>query len=242
MMGSGQEMVTWDRNRKIRYTTNAVVWQGSMRVQGNDVFIDREVQKLEARGDVVTRVPDERQPDSAAADKPPAEKKDAAAAKAPDKDAKKVQDSNTARKFSVTTAKVFTYDGKTKQGLYQEDVHLVRTDVDMRSKYMRTFFEDAPKQGGGTETKLEHLQADGAVDIVQRPKGHVRHGTGEHAEFYLADERMLLTGDPAQVTDPERGTTKGPKITWLSRYDKLVVEGEKKSDRVQSRSMKEKPK
>jgi len=70
----------------------------------------------------------------------------------------------------------------------------------------------------------------------------VRHGTGEHAEFYLADERMLLTGDPAQVTDPERGTTKGPKITWSSRYDKLVVEGEKKSDRVQSRSMKEKPK
>jgi lipopolysaccharide export system protein LptA len=242
MMGSGQEMVTWDRNRKIRYTTNAVVWQGSMRVQGNDVFIDREAQKLEARGDVVTRVPDERQPDSAAADKPPADKKDAAAAKAPDKNAKKGQDSNTARKFSVTTAKIFTYDGKTKQGLYQENVHLVRTDVDMRSKYMRTFFEDAPKQGGGTETKLEHLQADGAVDIVQRPKGHVRHGTGEHAEFYLADERMLLTGDPAQVTDPERGTTKGPKITWSSRYDKLVVEGEKKSDRVQSRSMKEKPK
>jgi lipopolysaccharide export system protein LptA len=140
----------------------------------------------------------------------------------------------------VTTAKTFTYDGKAKQGLYQEDVHLTRTETDMRSRFMRTFFEDAPKQGGGTETKLEHLQADGGVEIVERPQGHVRHGFGEHAEFYLAEERMLLTGDPAQVTDPERGTTKGPKITWLSRYDKLVVEGQKKSDRVLSRSTKEK--
>ena len=42
-------------------------------------------------------------------------------------------------------------------------------------------------------------------------------------------ERMVLTGNQAEVTDPERGSTKGPRITWLSRYDKLVVEGEKRA-------------
>ncbi|MGD0579917.1 MAG: LptA/OstA family protein, partial [Bryobacteraceae bacterium] len=216
--------------------TGAVLWQGSTRIQANDIFVDREAQRLEARGDVVTRVPDESQPGGAPADK------GASATKGPEKGAKNAPDSSTPRNFSVTTAKVFTYDGKTKQGLYQEDVHLTRTAIDVRSKFMRAFFEDAPKQGGGTETKLEHLQADGAVEIVQRPQGHVRHGFGDHAEFYLAEERMLLTGGQARVTDPERGTTRGPRITWFTRYDKLVVEGENKSDRVVSQSTKEKQK
>ena len=236
LLGSGQEMSTWDRNRKIRYTNDAVVWQGSTRIQARDIFIDREAQRLEARGGVVTRVPDDRQPETA-----PADKKDGAT-KAPDKDAPKPPDSGAPRNFSVITAAVFDYDGKTRQGLYQENVHLVRPDLDLRSKFLRTFFEDAPKPDGGTETKLEHLQADGAVEIVQRPPGHVRTGHGDHAEYYLAEERMVLTGNQAEVADPERGSTKGPRITWLSRYDKLVVEGENKSDRVSSRTTKDKQK
>ena len=157
MLGSGQEMSTWDHNRKIRYTNDAVVWQGSTRIQARDIFIDREAQRLEARDGVVTRVPDERQPEPA-----PAGQNEERHAKAPDKDAQKPRDSKHRRdNFSVITAAVFDYDGKTKQGLYQDNVHLVRPDLDLRSKFLRAFFEDAPKQGGGTETKLEHLQADG---------------------------------------------------------------------------------
>jgi len=232
LMGSGQEMSSWDRNRKIRYSTGAAVWQGSTRIQASDILIDRDAQKLEARGGVVTRVPDQRQPEASPPDKA------ANDPKAPGKSAKNAPDSETPRNFSVITARVFTYDGKLKQGLYEEDVHLVRSGVDMRSKFMRAFFEDVPKQGGGTETRLEHLQADGSVEVVQRPQGHVRQGFGDHAEYYLQDERMLLTGEQARVTDPERGATRGPRITWLARYDKVVVEGEKKNDRVVSQSIK----
>jgi len=108
----------------------------------------------------------------------------------------------------------------------------------MRSQFMRAFFEDVPKQDGGTDTRLEHLQADGAVEVVQRPQGHVRQGVGDHSEYYLQDDRIILTGDQARVTDPERGTTQGPKITWLMRYDKVMVEGEKQKDRVVSQSIK----
>ncbi|MGO9243083.1 MAG: LptA/OstA family protein [Bryobacteraceae bacterium] len=234
MLGSGQEMSTWDHNRKIRYTNDAVVWQGSTRIQARDIFIDREAQRLEARDGVVTRVPDESQVGIAPAGQ------NESATPAPAKEAPKPQDSSSPHNFSVITAAVFDYDGKIKQGLYQDKVHLVRPDLDLRSRFLRAFFEDAPKQGGGTETKLEHLQADGAVQIVQRLPGHLRNGNGDHAEYYLEEQRMVLTGNQAEVSDPDRGSTKGPRITWLSRYDKLVVEGEKKSDRISSRSTKAK--
>lgn len=229
LMARAAEMTTWDKNRKIRYTGDAVVWQGSTRVQGREVFIDREAQRLDARGDVVTRVADSRQsesPDTGPAPQPG--------------DAKKAADPGGPRGFSVVTAPEFTYDGKTKQGFYRENAHLERAGLDVRSRFLKTFFEESPKRGGGTETHLEHLEADGAVDIVQKPQGHIRKGRSEHAEYYLSEERMVLTGGQPEINDSVRGTTRGPRITWYSREDRMLVETVEAKERVLSRSVKEK--
>ena len=229
LLARAAEMTTWDKNRKIRYTGDAVLWQGSTRIQGREVFIDREAQRLEARGDVVTRVADSSQSGSTAAGTP-----------AQPVQAKKGQEGTMLRGFSVVSAPEFTYDGKTKQGLYRENAHLERAGLDVRSRFLKTFFEESPKRGGGTETHLEHLEADGAVEIVQRPPGRVRRGRSEHAEYYLSEERMLMTGGQPEVSDSLRGTTRGPRITWFSREDRTLVETAATKDRVLSRSVKEK--
>jgi lipopolysaccharide export system protein LptA len=231
LLARAAEMTTWDKNHKIRYTGDAVVWQGSTRVQGREIFIDREGQKLEAHGDVVTRVADSRQsgsPQTGAAAKP------AEGTKGPEAAAP--------RGFSVVSAPEFTYDGKIKQGFYRENAHLERAGLDVRSRYLRTFFEDSPKKGGGTETKLEHMEADGAVEVVQRPPGRVRRGRAEHGAYYLTEERMVLSGGQPEASDSLRGITHGPKITWFSREDRMLVETEEAKSRVLSRSVKEKKK
>lgn len=229
LLARAAEMTTWDRNRKIRYTGDAVLWQGSTRIQGREVFIDREAQRLEARGDVVTRVADASQPGGAAA-----------GTAAQSVEPKKGAEAGTPRGFSVVSAPEFTYDGKTKQGYYRENAHLERAGLDVRSRYLRTYFEETPKRGGGTETHLEHMEADGAVELLQKPPGRVRRGRGEHAEYYLDEERMVLTGGQPEVSDSLRGTTRGPRITWFSREDRMLVETAVAKDRVLSRSVKEK--
>jgi lipopolysaccharide export system protein LptA len=236
LMARAAEMTTWDKNQKIRYTGDAVVWQGSTRVQGREIFIDREAQRLEARGDVVTRVADSSpsgSPDGGTATQPGEAQSDRS---------KKPAATATARSFSVVSAPEFTYDGKIKQGFYRENAHLERTGLDVRSHYLKTFFEEVPKLGGGTETRLEHLEADGAVDILQTPPGRVRRGRSEHAEYYMGEERMVLTGGQPEATDSLRGTTRGPKITWYSREDRMLVETLETKERVLSRSVKEKKK
>lgn len=231
LMARAAEMTTWDKNRKIRYTGDAVVWQGSTRVQGREIFIDREAQRLEARGDVVTRVADSRQSG------------EPGAASAPQSgEVKKAADTVAPRGFSVVTAPEFTYDGKIMQGFYRENAHLERAGLDVRSRFLKTFFEESPKRGGGTETHLEHLEADGAVDILQTPMGHVRKGRSEHAEYYLSEERMVMTGGQPEMNDSVRGTTRGPRITWYSREDRMLVETVETKQRVFSRSVKEKKK
>jgi lipopolysaccharide export system protein LptA len=233
LMARAAEMTTWDKNHKIRYTGDAVVWQGSTRIQGREILIDREAQRLEARGDVVTRVADSSpsgSPDGGTATQ---------SSQAPQGQTKKSA-APAARGFSVVSAPEFTYDGKTKQGLYRENAHLERTGLDVHSRFLKTFFEEVPKRGGGTETRLEHLEADGAVDILQKPPGHVRRGRSEHAEYYLGEERMVLSGGQPEVTDPQRGTTRGPKITWFSREDRMLVETLETKERVLSRSVKDK--
>ena len=232
LMARAAEMTSWDRNHKLRYTGDAVLWQGSTRIQGREVFIDREAQRLEARGDVVTRVADSNSsgsPDAGA----PAQTGQAQGQQ------KKAAAGGTARGFSVVSAPEFTYEGKLKQGFYRDNVHLERAGLDVRSRYLKTFFEEVPKHGGGTETQLEHLEADGAVEILQKPPGRVRRGRSEHAEYYLGEERMVLAGGQPEASDSQRGITRGPKITWFSREDRMLVETAETKDRVLSKSVKE---
>jgi lipopolysaccharide export system protein LptA len=252
VMAKAQEMTTWDKNRKIRYNGDAVLWQGATRVQGREIYIERDTQKLEARGSVVTRVPDSRQTGNSGGD--PAAPNAAASPQAAHAASHGSSDSSAsnhaadpptttkAPTYSVVSAPEFTYDGATKQGFYRENAHLVRNGLDVRSRFLHVYFADYPTANGGTETRLEHLEADVSVELKQDMPGRQRIGHCEHAEYYPDEERMILTssGNDAEVDDPIKGTTRGPKVTWYSREDRMLVESSVKKERLQSKSFKQK--
>lgn len=196
------KMTTQDKNQKIHYSGNAVMWQASSRLQAKDIFIDKTAKTLEANGNVISELPDQRS------------EADAAAA------AKKKK----ANVFTVVKAPSMVYSDKTKLATYTGGVTLDRPDLNVKSSQLRAWFEVEPNKDGGEETKLDHMFADGKVEMVQRSPGRTRTGNGEHAEYYLDEDKIILNGGAPVVVDSKKGTTRGNEIIWYSRQDKLTVD------------------
>lgn len=192
-------MTTKEKNQKIHYSGNAVMWQASSRLQAKEIFIDKAAKTLEATGDVVSELPDQK---GAAAD--------------PKK--------HKANVFTIVKAPSMVYNDKTKLAVYTGGVTLDRPDLNVKSSQLRAWFENEPKKGGGEETKLDHMFADGTVEIFQRGPGRTRTGNSEHAEYYLDEDKIILNGGAPVVVDSKKGTTRGNEIIWYSRQDKLTVD------------------
>lgn len=192
------KMYATNRHQKIRYEGDALLWQSASRLRADNVVIDREQKTLEAAGSVVTELPDQR------AGAPAGGKKDT-------------------NRYTIVRAPSLNYSDKTKLALYQGGVVLDRPGLSVKSSQLRAWFEKTPKAGGGEETKLDRIFCDGAVDIRETAADRTRTGNGEHAEYYPADERMLLNGGNPVVVDSKRGTSRGAEITWISRQDTLLV-------------------
>ncbi len=75
------------------------------------------------------------------------------------------------------------------------------------------------------DSSLDHAFADGQVEIVQTAVGRVRNGTSEHAEYYVDEDKVILEGGSPQFIDSLRGNTRGEKLTWFSKDDRLLVNG-----------------
>ncbi|WP_321473527.1 LPS export ABC transporter periplasmic protein LptC [uncultured Paludibaculum sp.] len=193
------KMTTKEKNQKIHYTGNAVMWQASSRLQANDIYIDKTAKTLEAAGNVVSELPDQ--------------KDQAAAAK-----------SKKANRFTIVKAPSMVYSDKTKLATYTGGVTLDRPDMNVKSSQLQAWFENEPTKEGGEETKLDHMFADGKVEIVQRGPGRTRTGNSEHAEYYLDEDKIILNGGAPVVVDSKKGTTRGNEIIWYSRQDKLTVD------------------
>jgi len=78
---------------------------------------------------------------------------------------------------------------------------------------------------GAQNSSLDHAVADGAVEIVAVQPGRTRTGTSDHAEYFAADGRVVLTEGKPQLVDSLKGTTKGRQLTWFSQDDRLLVNG-----------------
>jgi lipopolysaccharide export system protein LptA len=74
-------------------------------------------------------------------------------------------------------------------------------------------------------TELETAYADGAVRIVRSTPDRTRKGTAEHAEYTVAEGKVVLTGGSPEFADSLRGSTRGRELTWFADNDRLLVEG-----------------
>jgi lipopolysaccharide export system protein LptA len=203
-------MTSTDDNQHIRYEGNAILWQGANRLQADRVDIDRENSTLTAHGKVVSQFVDK------GTDKAQETgNKSATSAKPADSNKQK------AAVFTVIKAPDMSYSDEERIAHYTGGVLLTKPGMTVQSKELRAFLKDS----SGSDSSLDKAFADGTVKIVQVAVGRTRTGTGEHAEYYVSDAKVILEGGKPQLVDSVEGTSRGKQLTYFSNNGRLLVTG-----------------
>jgi len=189
-------MTTTQRNQRVRYEGNAVVWQGANRIQAAWVEIDRRARRLLAGGGVRTQFVD------APKEVPPAARR-----KGPPP-------------LVMVESAELVYTEQERLARYHGGARLVRLGLEVKAREIRALLKE---EGGGSS--LERAYADGQVEIQQREADRLRRGTAEHAEYYAEEGRMELHGGAPALIDSLRGNTRGEWLTYWADNDKLLVNG-----------------
>ncbi len=236
MQARADKMQTRDKSHAVHYDGHAVVWQGGNRTAANRIDIDRNLGIFHAVGNVVSELADsKKQPSDTAAAAPV--KTDAKATAAQSAAPATATATSAPGATPVTPDKVIytvvrapemMYDDDQKIAHYTGGVKLVRDRMTVSSKELRAYFRDN-KDKKSDESSLERAVADGSVVVTELAFDHTRTGTSDHAEFYTADNRVVLNGGLAAMADSRRGVTRGNQLTYYTDDDRLYVEGEKKA-------------
>lgn len=197
LRATAERMRVEDSNNRILFEGNAVLWQGEMRLRAQRVRIFRKEERLEAESNVVAEIPDARGGAKGAA----------------------------ARRVSVVRAPAMEYDGKARRALFTGGARLDRPSLVVESRELAGYFEEETT-GGKKETRLDRLEAMGSVVILSDARGRRRTGRGEHADYFLGEDRIVLSGGSPSVEDAEKGVTRGAVITWFGRQDRMIVDNE----------------
>jgi lipopolysaccharide export system protein LptA len=210
-----RKMSSTDNKLQIRYEGNVVLWQGANRLQGDIVEIDRDNGILKAHGHVVSQLQDKAKDatgDTADPKKP-----------APAPPAAKSATSQPARVFTTVRAPELIYDDEKRIADYKGGAVLERSNMTVKAAEIHAFLRN-----DSDDSSLDHAFGDGKVEIRQTLPARIRTGTSEHAEYYVDDDRVLLTGGRPLFIDNIRGRTEGEKLTWFSKDDRLLVDGVEK--------------
>jgi lipopolysaccharide export system protein LptA len=192
-----------NRNRRLHYEGNAVMWQGANRIQADTIDVDRERRSISAGPNVVTSLWEDAKPKDAKPESPTA----AAPAQA-------------APILTIVRAARMVYTDEDRLAHYTGGVKLSRPGLDEKGDDLRAFLAQS-----GTDSRLDKAYAEGAVEIVQVAKDRKRTGTGNHAEYYTADQKVILRGPNAKLVDTRDGNTEGTELTYFANDDRLLVNG-----------------
>jgi lipopolysaccharide export system protein LptA len=101
---------------------------------------------------------------------------------------------------------------------------LTRENMTVKAREIRAYLKEN-KDEDDDGSSLEKAFAQGNVEIRQVSPARVRNGFGEIAEYYVDDDKVILSGAEARMDDSIKGTTKGKQLTWFSNNDELIVDG-----------------
>jgi len=224
-----KKMSSEDNHLKVRYEGNAVLWQGANRLEADVVEIDRDNNLLKAHGHVTSQLLDKAKGDDQSEDKghegnsPGTGKNNVAKSQAAanqQKDPKQPATPPPARVFTIVRAPELQYDDDSREAEYKGGAILERQDMQVKAKVIHAFLRN-----DSNDSSLDHAIADSDVQIHATSNGRIRDGAAEHAEYYVDDDRVVLTKGRPRFRDSLRGNTEGEKLTWYSRDDRLLVNG-----------------
>ena len=133
---------------------------------------------------------------------------------------KKTATNPPARVFTIVQAPELEYNDRERIAHYKGGVELARPNMHVKAREITAFL-----RSGDNDSSLDHAFAEGKVEILQTAPARTRNGASEHAEYYVDDDKVILQGGQPQFIDSLRGTTRGEKLTWFSKDDRLLVNG-----------------
>jgi lipopolysaccharide export system protein LptA len=212
LQAQADEMDSADHNHKVHYQGAVTMWQGANKIQADVVDLNRNADKrnLVADGHVITNLWEQPKDD---------DKKAAPGIAAAAKNAAR----KTARKAAVLTvvqAQHLNYTEENRLAVYTGGVLLNRPNMQVKSRELRAFLADSD-----ADSRLEKAFADGAVEIHQASPGRKRTGTGEHGEYYVDDQKVILRGGSPKMVDSVEGDISADELTYFADNDRLLGNG-----------------
>jgi lipopolysaccharide export system protein LptA len=197
VQATAQRMVSTDHDSLIRYEGKADMWQGASRIRADRIEIDRPAQRLVATGDVETQLREKEK-----------DKQDGAV--------KRVGPPI----FTIVKAGGLIYTDTDRLAYYTGGAILTRPNLRVKSLELRSYLSEA-----GSDNSLDRSYADGKVEIQQTSPTRTRTGTSEHAEYYTAEDKIILRGGAPGLVDSLKGNTHGAELTYFTGDDRLIVNG-----------------
>jgi lipopolysaccharide export system protein LptA len=202
LYATAERMLSNQRSGLLEYHGKARLWQGADRIEAEQIRIERHQKKLSAQGNVVSVI-------SEKGEKPA----EANARKNP---------SSQGRPIEVH-AEAMQYDENTRQVEYDGHVELRRAALSVKANELDAWLAPPESEGG----RLEKAFARGAVEIVETAQqgSPQREGSGDQAQYYPREDKVILQGEPAQVKNSRQDTTRGSELTYYLGDDRLLVLG-----------------
>ncbi len=128
-------------------------------------------------------------------------------------------------------AREMFYDEGERVIEYRDAVKLARPGLDVNSRQLRAYLaeENTEVQSEQPAGNIEKAFAYGAVRIVETSEERTRKGSGEAAEYYTSEERLILSGGKPEMVDIVRGVeqrrTTGKELSWFARQNRILVDG-----------------
>jgi len=197
------------------------------------ILIDRDEETLHAFGNVVSQLVDKQEDDSKSQVTSAPAVGQVHLEKVADKDPgiDSVQPKPRKKKpgppiFTVVHAPDLFYKDDDRLAHYTGGVSLVRDKLTIKSKELRAFLtKDDSDKNDDNGTSLDHAFADGDVKVQQTMAGRIRTGNSQHCEYYPKQNKVILNGGLAKMTDTRKGTTVGQQLTYFSDSDHVIVDG-----------------
>jgi len=204
------------KTEKALYQGNARLWQGSDLIEADWLELDRQQQTLAARNNVSSVFPGRSQ----AGDQP------AAARKSP------------LPGFGTGPIEIHSstlaYSDREHRARYQGEVRMHNDSATLTSHELEIFFA-TPAPGrppesaaapalavSGGNWQIERAVATGQV-LVMQPG---RKATGDRVEYFPAENKVILSGNLAAISDDQKGSSQGVRLTYFTSDDRILVQGE----------------
>jgi lipopolysaccharide export system protein LptA len=200
------------------YTGDAWLWQAETSIKADTIVVDENSGNLTANGNVRSTMRleprEEAKPGAAAGSgaKPAAGAKPATATAA----------AKPAGSLTTATSTDLVYDDALHRATYTVNARMVGPEGDLKGDKIELFLDET---GRGLQRLEAYVKV---IFLTVTPKGARRRGTGERLTYFAKEERYVMSGPLAHVTEQnpqECRETTGRTLTFFKATDSITVDG-----------------